>query len=225
MRKFTCLIVLALTAFTACKKSNNDRGCIDSFNESFNISAADLQAANTLFQNNSISTQDFKITSVSLNNTTTIDGQTSSYDYINVRYYANGLPIFNSDEAFNFKNGQIVLRSGSDFGGVDLGKTPSLRLNDVRGLFVSTYNANYDAAAVHVADSCLRAEFGYYSINPNVNSTTANLQPAHNVVKAWKVQFQNSRFPILYFRDDNSALITTDDGIVPFYNTANPKHQ
>lgn len=211
-------------AFAACKKSNNDRGCISSYSETFNIPAANLKTADSLLQVNSISTQDFKITNVVLNEDV-ISGQTNRYAYVYVRYYANGLPIFYSDEFFSFKNGQIQSRTGSDFSGVDLGKTPSLRLSDVRGLFVTAYNNNYNTANVHVADSCLRAEFGYYNITATVNGTTATIQPTHDVIKAWKVQFQNSQFPIAYFRDDNSGLIIMDGGVMPENNSVNLKHQ
>ena len=56
----------------------------------------------------------------------------------------------------------------------------------------------------------------YYNLNSNIN-TTANL------VKAWLIMPQHGSYPHVYLRDDNSALILYDPGMLYYDENAGKK--
>ena len=90
--------------------------------------------------------------------------------------------------------------------------TAAATLPQIRKVFIDAFNKDGYNIAGHVnASSCLRAEFGYYNLTPDVPD-----QP--HFVKAWKVTFTDWDYPEAYIQDDNRKLLLYFNGIMTAIN-------
>jgi hypothetical protein len=122
--------------------------------------------------------------------------------------YTNGLPIFNSFITYYFKNNAYSYHTGTDTKGTKLDTKPRLLVTQLRKLFVDDL-AKYGIDKSY-ADSCMRAEFGYYNLKGNITSAEETL------VKAWKVSPKGPTefmaIPVAYYQDEDGKLIYFDNG-------------
>jgi hypothetical protein len=219
MKKFYCLVLLALMAFASCKKGElpgnygEDNGCINRIKRDYSDSnKTELTAALKLFQQNNISTSGLVINRVILNDRITTNGPLSIYQHVIAFEESKGLPIFNSGLGYHFRNEVYVTFSGRRYGTLNLDTKALATLPQIRKIFIDAFNKDGYNVDGHVnASSCVRAEFGYYNLTPDTPD-----QP--QFVKAWKVTFNDWDYPEAYIQDDNRKLLSYFNGIMTVVN-------
>ena len=219
MRK-VFILFSGLLLLLSCKKGINyppDNNCITRINYPFDqVSSADSAAAIRLLDQNKISHTNATLAYVSIYNVP--DGPNSgNYANIFVTQNINGLPVLSGDVWNQFINNVLQSTSGTIFKGYYPNSLPDLSLPQLRPLFFSaiTRHANQQYAA-QFQDSCLVATLGYYNLNSDINT-------AANLVKAWLIMPQHGSYPHVYLRDDNSALILYDPGLLYYDENAGKK--
>lgn len=219
-------LLLLIILFSACTKAGNDtqpvedNGCIERIIVPVNghsIDKADIPVVQNLFLNNRIDDSKFRYYHFFHDSVQTYFPPYSKFDIksVVVEEYTNGLGILNSSLGFQFNNNIFNIKSGTATHGTTLNTTPRLTLVQLRKLFIDDVEL-FDHKAAQYKDTCLKAEFGYYDLN--IGSANAS----ENLIKAWKVTplstIYPGEYPIAYYKDENSALIYYDNGIIVFYH-------
>lgn len=210
MKNSIYLIICTILIFGACKKNTiaADNGCISQITRHY-VDAADSTAAANLLKQNNISVNNLVYYRTTFDDTiTSTTGVKNVNQQIFALQYFNGLPLFSSDIAFFFQNGNYQSTAGTRYNGINLNTIPNLTLPQLRKLYLDAATLNQGPISINLKDSCLVAEFGYYDVNALINN------PTPNFVKAWSVTPKNSNYPIGIFRDDNGKTITYISGIV-----------
>lgn len=129
---------------------------------------------------------------------------------VRVDQYTNGVRIFTGDMVFNFIDNILNFTGGDATKGTSLNTSPQLTLDQLRDFFIRDIE-QFDHKGDQFKDTCLKAELGYYNLNAGSGNTKEVL------VKAWRVTTKNSvppsEYPVAYYQDDNTKLITYDNGI------------
>ncbi|MEO3402589.1 hypothetical protein AAFN85_01715 [Mucilaginibacter sp. CAU 1740] len=219
MKKFYCLVLLALMAFASCKKGElsgsygEDNGCINRIKRDYSDSnKTELATALKLLQQNNISTSGLIIYRVILKDSVTTNGPLSVYQHVMAFEESKGLPIFNASIGYHFKDGAFFTSIGKCYGTLSFDTKASATLPQVRKVFIDAFNKDGYNVDGHVnASSCVRAEFGYYNLTPDTPD-----QP--HFVKAWKVTFNDWDYPEAYIQDDNRKLLSYFNGIMTVVN-------
>lgn len=210
------LFIIAL--FSACTKSGGniaeDGGCIDQLViplTAHAIAADEVAIADQLFQNNGIPNANLRYFQYTQDTLQTLSPPYSRFEEKNIRVdqYLNGMRIFTGDLIFHFIEGRLTFQGGQVTGGTNLDAKASLSTGQVRTLFLNSID-QVDHAREQYADSCFKAEFGYFNLNAGTSYAPEKL------VKAWRVTTKNSvplaEYPIAYY-EDNGKLISYDNGI------------
>ncbi|WP_162996588.1 hypothetical protein [Mucilaginibacter celer] len=218
MKKFYCLVLLALMTFASCKKGElsgnygEDNGCINRVKRDYSDSnKTELAAAVSLLQKNNISLNGLVITRVILNDSITTNGPLTIYQHVVASEESKGLPIFNSGMGYHFRDGTYYLLSGRRYGTLNLDTKASATLPQIRKIFIDAFNKDGYKDGHVDASSCVRAEFGYYNLAQDTPD-----QP--HFVKAWKITFNNWDYPEAYIQDDNRKLLSYFNGIMTVVN-------
>jgi hypothetical protein len=207
-------LLLALVAFSACKKSkiDTDNGCISQVKKQHSaLNHADSLTAVNLLQQNKIPFDNMVFEYFS-SNTVTVNGSTNVYQHISAMQYFNGFPVLSPDFGYSFKDGIVTEITGTKYNTIDLDIHSTMPLPRLRQLYITEVGKNSGNAA-RFKDSCLVAEFGYFDLNFNGGKYT-NTTP--NFVKGWGVTPKNSAYPLAIFRDDNGQKVLYSEGIVTF---------
>ncbi len=210
MRK-VCILLLGVVLMVSCKKGVTyapKENCITRVNYPFvPVSSADSAAAISLLDQNHIPHKNITLAFVSIYNVP--EGPNAgNYANIFVTQNINGLPVLSGDVWYQFTNNVLQSTSGTFYKAFYPNALPDLSLPELRTLFFGavTKHANQQFATT-LQDSCLVATLGYYNLNGNISTIP-------NLVRAWIIMPQHGSFPHVYLRDDNSALILYDPGIV-----------
>ncbi len=121
----------------------------------------------------------------------------------------NGLMIFTNDRNFHFKNGVLETTDGVEIRSTTLDTIPSLKITQIRSLFVIELMKRNALNLSSYKDSCLNIQFGYYDLNPGNNNMPVNL------VKAWHITPQYGSDPSAYFKE-GGELINFFGGMIEF---------
>lgn len=214
MKKLFTICLLAVATLAACKKNDaiGNNGCIARtpvIPVATMLSPADQARVSQLFQQNNIPVNGLNFYRYTYDpNNYVLPGP---YEYIRADQNLNGLPIFNSDVLYNFRQGTLYYTGGNRYTGVNIDTTPRLTLPQLRSVYL-TAMATYNKQYVTLKDSCLTAQFGYYDLG------SINGQTSGQLVKAWKVTIGHFEYPVAYLRDDNDSTIYIDNGIRTFTN-------
>lgn len=220
MRKLPILLTFTAICFFSCSKDNGRTAdspttCIERIYIPVNahsVSAADVALIDDLFERNNIDNSRFRYYRFERDTLQTSFPPYERYEkkWIRVNEYSNSLRILNADLVFQFKNDVFSFRAGETSNGTTLGTTPSLKLDEIREMFLG-HIEEFDKNSAQYADSCFKAEFGYFNLNAGISNSTEEL------VKAWRVTLKNSvaptEFPVAYYQDANGELIYYDNGI------------
>lgn len=205
MKRTIQILLLFTLALGSCKKNPvenmNDTGCIERVDipsSAVLLSAADQAAALSLFQQNNITKGSLQFYRYDVDNNN-YGNMPGPYQYVWANQYFNNLQLFNGTVTFAFRQGVALSYNGTMFTGINLDTVPHLSLIDVRAVFLNAANS------AALKNACLNAQFGYFDLSNGSGS------PSPNFVKAWKVTIKNQTYPILYLRDDNSAVISFND--------------
>ncbi|XHR94570.1 hypothetical protein ACFJIV_30575 [Mucilaginibacter sp. UC70_90] len=220
MKKFYCLVLIVLAAFTACKKGElssaggEDNGCINRVKRDYSDSnKVELAAAITLLQKNSIPVNGLVIYRVILNDSISNNGQLNIYQHVIAYEESKGLPIFNSGIGYHFRNEVFSTTIGRRYGTLSLNTTATAPLPQIRKIFIDAFKQDGYTIDNHVNESsCLNAEFGYYNLTPDTPD-----QP--HFAKVWKVTFMNYDYPVAYIQDDNRKLLSYFNGLLTLNKT------
>jgi len=207
MKKLILIIISALicgVAFVSCNSDTTDEKnsvCVKIIKSSPGttvLSKSEMGIVKNLFNRNQLDYTKCLFTQF----------QQDELGYYHIRCYqfANNLIVFTSDAIFHFdQNGNYYFLSGKLINNIDLDTKPSMDKNKVAQLFKSMLVQDGNTALV---DNCFDIEFGYYDLN--AFSSTAN----GNFTKAWKIYPANREYPYAYINDENSEIITYDNGII-----------
>jgi hypothetical protein len=215
MKKFYCLVLIVLAAFTACKKGElsaaggEDNGCINRVKRDYSDSnKVELAAAITLLQKNNIPVNGLVIYRVILNDSISNNGPLNIYQHVIAYEESKGLPIFNSGIGYHFRNEVFSTTIGRRYGTLSLNTTATAPLPQIRKIFIDAFKKDGYTIDNHVNESsCLNAEFGYYNLTPDTPD-----QP--HFAKVWKVTFMNYDYPVAYIQDDNRKLLSYFNGLL-----------
>lgn len=208
MKKIYIALILSLI-ICSCKKTGmlpNNNGCITQIKRAnYNIKPADSLAAVHLFQQNNMNYSNLSFERIILNDT--IGGHI--YQHIFAIQSFNGLQIMSGGAGYHFLDGVYQSTLGKIYGSVNLDDHSHLSLSQLRALYMSE---SIDKQGVNPSyrDSCITAQFGYYDANAGTGNESTN------IIKAWRIQLKNNRYPLAIFRDDNGQLITFDSGVRTF---------
>ena len=207
---------------TACKKAGlalpDNSGCIERVLVPVNvhtISSSDMASANTLFAKNNMDNSRLRYYQYFRDSTQTFFPPYAKFEneVVKADEYTNGLRIFTGQLVFAFKNGVFNFRSGTPTNGTSLNTTPTLRLGQLRKLFLDNAE-QFERKGSQYGDSCLKAEFGYYNLNAGTSYA------AENLIKAWRVTMKHSLYPSEYpqafYQDNDGQLIYYANGIQTF---------
>ncbi len=212
MKKIYLIAFIAL-AFVSCKKNDQlpgENGCITQIKrQNFNIKSADSITAIQLLKQNNIPYNDVQLEYFSSSNLPSAQSSASTYQSVFVIQQINGLPILSNEIWYQFINNILQTTSGTRYNEINLNTTSSLHLTQLRAAYLAEVTKNNSIKATQLKDSCLVAQFGYYDLNVNVNSTP-------NFVKAWLVKPQHSSYPQVTLQDGSGKTINYNSGIVLF---------
>jgi hypothetical protein len=215
MKKFYCLVLLALVAFASCKKNElnhtygEDNGCISRFKRDYsNSNKVELATAVKLLKQNNISLNGLVIYQVILNDSISVNGPLRVYQHVAAYEESKGLPIFNSAIGYHFKNRTFETSIGQRYGTLSLDTSAKATLPQIRKVFIDAFKKDGYTIDNRVnASSCLHAEFGYFNLNQDT--------PDHpNFVKVWKTTFTGYEYPVAYIQDDNRKLLSYFNGLL-----------
>lgn len=214
-------MVLFLVALSSCEDDKSlilnleeNSGCINKIEITVTshgaISDPDYSLIQRLFSTNGIVNSNFRYSRTYRDSVANFDGK---FDYRNVYIiqYANGLPIFGESLNYLFKNGVFKSFSGRISKGTALDTSPTLKLSQLRKLFVGDIES-FDHKGTQFKDSCLTAELGYFNLNAGTGDTTANM------VKAWHLRPKTISYPEAYYQDKDGGLISYFNGLVSFHH-------
>jgi hypothetical protein len=211
MQKIYLIAIIAL-ALASCKKNDQlpgDGGCITQIKrQNFSINSTDSVTAIQLLKQNNIPYNDIQLEYFSSYNVTTGDNP-GTYQVVFVIQQINDLPVLSGTIWYQFKNSILQTTSGARYGAINLSTSSALQLTQLRAAFLAEANKNNSTVATGLKDSCLVAQFGYYDLNVNVNSTP-------NFVKAWWVAPKNATYPQAVFQDGSGKTINYNSGIIVF---------
>jgi len=213
MRK-VWILLLGVLVMVSCKKGINyppNENCITRVNFPLDqVSPADSAAAIALLDQHNIPHKNVMPAYVSIYNVPTGDNA-GNYANIFVTQYINGLPVISGDIWYQFYNNVLQSTYGTLYSGYYPNSLPQHSLPQLRTLYFNAVAKNASQQfATSLQDSCLKATLGYYDLNVNLNTKP-------NLVRAWLIMPEHGSFPHVYLRDDNSAVIIYDAGIV-FYD-------
>ena len=220
MKKFYCLVLIVLAAFTACKKGElssageEDNGCISRVKRDYSDSnKVELAAAIKLLQKNNIPVNGLVIYRVILNDSISNNGPLNIYQHVIAYEESKGLPIFNSGIGYHFRNEVFATTIGRRYGTLSLNTTATAPLPQIRKIFIDAFKKHGYTIDNRVNESsCLNAEFGYYNLTPDTPD-----QP--HFAKVWKVTFMNYDYPVAYIQDDNRKLLSYFNGLLTLNKT------
>ncbi|WP_426670051.1 hypothetical protein ACPPVU_02165 [Mucilaginibacter sp. McL0603] len=212
MKKIYLIAFIAL-AFASCKKNDQlpgDGGCITRIKrQNFNIKSSDSVSAIQLLKQNNIPYNDIQLEYFSSYDVPTSDVNAGTYQSVFVIQQINGLPVLSGEIWYQFKNNVLQATSGVRYGAINLSTSSALQLTQLRAAYIAEVNKHNSTLATGLKDSCLVAQFGYYDLNDNVNSTP-------NFVKAWWVAPKNASYPQAVFQDGSGKTINYNSGIILF---------
>jgi hypothetical protein len=212
MKKIYLITFIAL-AFAACKKNDQlpgDSGCITQIKrQNFDIKNTDSVTAIQLLKQNNIPYNDVQLEYFSSYNIPTGESNPGTYQSVFVIQQINGLPILSSEIWYQFTNSILQTTSGIRYNEINLSNSSSLQLTQLRAAYLAEVTKNNSTIATQLKDSCLVAQFGYYDLNVDVNSTP-------NFVKAWLVKPQHSVYPQVTLQDGSGKTIVYNGGIIAF---------
>jgi hypothetical protein len=204
MKKTTWLLMLLLMVTSCSKKQEgsittitkkipDDPGCISRIWKNIPfpkiLNSTDSLKAVQLFRENNIPFNTFVIMSVSYE----IIG-TDMHTHVLVFQYINDQLLLGIEQSYFFKNEQLASYDEGGLLTTSLDTVPSLRLSQLRTLFLTTVKTP------SYKDTCLVAQFGYYSIHPFTADTSVKL------VKAWEVHSKDYYYPVVYVTDDGNII-------------------
>ncbi len=213
------ILFLIVIIFSTCKKESastqlsDDNGCINRLvipvNSQGTLTTSDFILVKSLFTTNGINFQNFRFSRTYRDSTITYNG---TYDYrsVYIIQYTNGLPIFGESLNFLFQNQSFHNLSGNLTNGTTLDTIPTLRLAQLRKLFIDDIQ-NFDQNGNLYKDSCVNAEFGYIDLNSGIPNTTEKL------VKAWHLTPINQEYPQAVYQDITGQRVYYNDGIVSYH--------
>lgn len=225
MKKFYCLVLLALVAFASCKKgelnhaADEDNGCINVIKRDYSDSnKVELATAIKLLQKNNISANGLIVYQVILNDSISINGPLRIYQHVAAYEESKGLPIFNSGIGYHFKNEVFETSIGQRYGTLNLNTKAEATLPQIRKVFIDAFKKDGYTVDNNVNESsCLNAEFGYYNLSQDT--------PDHpNFIKVWKVTFSKyNEYPVAFIQDSNRKLIYYFNGLMTLNKTTKQK--
>jgi hypothetical protein len=204
--KLSYLFLFSFLTLVSCTKDKRyipeDHGCINRVivsEHDYSVSVYDYEYAAQLFHRNNISQAGLRFTRLEKDTFST-----GAFVNIRSQQYINGLPVFVRVIDYGFKNEQYDYLYG-ELATTGLDATPRLNLALVRRLYIERAKAG----GYNFSNICLNAEFGYYDVNIGTGTNAISL------VKAWKVNPQDSEWPVAYI-DDNGVVIVFDSGVIIF---------
>jgi hypothetical protein len=215
--------LVALLAFTACKKEANQTKTIgegagsivlDQSPTANSGSTARLQPYTSqdstivlgLMSSNNLSVNGFAFYTYQSYNALDQNNQMGFYQIAEARQVRNGLPVFFEDITFGFENGKLVgTPPAPQFiaANIALDNKPNQSLQSLRTTFITTDNSR-EAQSIAIQDSTLAAQLGYYDLN--LNNTLSGGTP--NYIKMWFIHPQHWPLPTAYIRDDTGELLS-----------------
>ncbi len=210
MKKIYLIIFVAL-AFASCKKNDQqlpgDSGCITRIkHQNFGIKSTDSVTAIQLLKQNHIPYNDVQIEYFSSYVVPTGEVNAGTYESVFVIQQINGLPVLSGEIWYQFTNNVLQTTTGTRYNEINLSNSSSLQLAQLRAAYLAEVTKHNSTTATQLKDSCLVAQFGYYDLNVNVNSTP-------NFVKAWLVKPQHSLYPQVTLQDGSGKTINYNGGI------------
>lgn len=168
----------------------------------FTVTTSDSLAAIAIFQSNGVSYSKLYFTSYIAD--TVVGIPNKHFVIVKAYQFLNGLPVLRTI-VYSFTNGVFQDASDTLLATTTLDAVPSLRLSQVRWLYVQQLLTNTQPVSMaNYKDSCITATFCYYNISPS---------PAPvSLVKAWIVHPAGNEYPFAIFKDDGTMLIF-DNGI------------
>ena len=225
--KKTTLILCAIAALTACKRSVNDSGCITlktgPVYDYLPLKTGQLDTIKSLFSANGLSFAD--LTFYYYYSDTLKDSTNTPYfnQQAGASLTINGLPVFNSTAGWDFHNGILYLPSTSNPGYPNPGDNTSHQtLPALRSLFFKTYEAalyankqanNFPSPMLgrpgaYYHDSCLVAQLGYIDAVYQPNS---GLSYGKKLIKVWQVYPPNVINMVLQYRPQSPMVYVMDE--------------
>jgi len=227
-KKLLVIGVLAMAGVVSCAKNNSNKGkvdCIDRYipkSTDYTVSQSGIDSISRLFALNNLSEQNLQFIqwiSDSLNPPGQINEQVTSVQYV------NGLPIFQLNKTYFFKNAvqesYVTYPQNLSYEGYT-GSLPNsdsgghIPIADLREYFLSNvsesiYTNRGDNSYTIVPDSseytnaCLQVILGYIdaSVVPGNGSNINSV-----LIKVWRITpigSKNNLYPVVYVTDDKSV--------------------
>lgn len=220
--KRSLFLCLCLVAVVACKKHKgddqdliDDHGCIERVTVPVTehyISSTQVDTVNQVFDASGIAHTNFRYVYFSHDSVSSYNPPYTKTDniYVIVQQYMNEMPVLLGSLQYSFQNGVLITVTGNTVTTVNLDTVPHLDLVTLRKLFITDMQ-RVDHNAAQYKDTCLAAQFGYYTL---VTNTVTN---ERTIIKAWLVS-RKGRMGFVYpqgmYRDDNGSRIYYSNGIM-----------
>ena len=198
--KKAALVLAVLAVFFACKRTVHDSGCISLYNGpvyTSQLGPGQLDTIKTLFSANGLSiTSNLQFVSYNSDTSVNSSGVSSFYQNVSAALFVNGLPVFNTEASWNFKNGTLDNSDIPSYPYPGSDTTTHYTLPELRSQFFKTFEAAlYSTAAnyqdqhmarpgIYYHDSCFFAQLGYAA---PVSQTGNTVTFANYLVKVWRV--------------------------------------
>jgi len=201
MKKIVFLSFLIL--LSSCEKSNYCSEIIKGKPNNHLINDSDLQTVKSLFELNNLSLNNFLVYRLLKDD--------MGYKHVKCYQYVNNLKVFTDEVIFHFdaQNHYYVL-SGELISGINIKTSPSLSKNDVIKIFLKNVekDSHNNPNLEQIKDGCFLCELGYYDLNAGISYASQNFR------RAWKINPEDSEFPVAFINDSDKSLIYYFSGII-----------